>query len=526
MYRQVIEGEQLRAGMKAGIDKATDLVKVTMGVRGKSIILDTNPYTKPLITNDGVTILRDMIFEDRVENKGLKMLKEAAEMTNDNAGDGTTTTAILMQSIIDQGMRAIQAGADGIALRSGIREATDKLLEYLKTEKVDASDIETLAATATISCRDPKLGRLIAEAVQKAGKDGMITIEDRVGSDTIVESVEGIRLQGGLLGDIFINLPERRQAVFNDVPILVTTKTITIAPEMGRIMEMVSNMGKKEVVIIAAGIEGDALATAAVNWQKKLISVLPVRVLAYGDMAQGVLKDIAAITGATFIDENEKNIIDVTQEDFGRAAKTVTDKHETTIVSDDEESKTQRVKDLATALDSSREFERENLRERIAKLRSAMFTVKVGGKTESERNELKTRVDDAIKAAKAALEGGVVAGGGSALYRAERNLEKPDLSTDKGFGYDVVSKACLKPINQMAENSGHTLDRSDFFNLKNKNNAVDFTTGEVVDAFKDGIVDPLKVVTEALENASTQASLFLTLDGGVYDVQPEQQEKI
>jgi chaperonin GroEL len=266
VHRDILLGEDARKQMKRGIDKIADTVKVTLGVRGKNVILDTNPYTKPLITNDGVTIARDLILEDRVENIGAKQIREVAERTNDNAGDGTTTSMLLMQSIITQGMRAIDSGADGIALREGIRKATDKIVKSVTAEKVDASDETTLADTATISCRDPAIGKLIAKVVKQAGSDGMVTIEDRMEPNTIYEQYEGLKVRGGFLLDFFINLPERRQTVFNDVPILVTSKPITMAEEMGKIMETVANMGKKEAIVIASAIEGNALLTALKNW--------------------------------------------------------------------------------------------------------------------------------------------------------------------------------------------------------------------------------------------------------------------
>jgi len=526
MHRKIVLGKDARKQMMRGIDKSTDIVKVTMGVRGKNILLDTNPYTKPLITNDGVTILRDMLFEDRAENAGLKQLQEYAEKTNDNAGDGTTTTAVLMRSLISQGLRAIDSGADGIALRAGIRKATIKIVKSIEAEKVDASSESTLADTATISCRDPQIGKLIAKVVKQAGSDGMVTIEDRAESDTVYEKHEGLKVRGGYLLDFFINRPERRQTVFNDVPILVTSKPITMAEEMGKIMEIVANMGKKEAVVIASSIEGNALLTALKNWHSKAIFILPIRVMAYGDAGIGVLKDVAAITGATYLDDHEKNIMDITPADFGTANKTVTDKHVTTIISNNEKLKQERIKDLQTAVKTVPEFEAESIRERIAKLKSAMFTIKVGGRTESERNELKTRVDDAIKAAKAALESGVVAGGGTSLYRAAVSQPKPDVTTDEGLGEQAVYEACKTPIMQMAENSNYVLDRTDFTAITDKAKALDFKTCQVVDAYKAGIVDPLLVVKECIENAAAGAALFLTLEGVLMDVIPVEAEKI
>ena len=527
MHRDIII-DDAKLKMKRGIDKVADTVKVTMGVRGKSVLLDTNPYAKPVITNDGVTIARDLVLEDRLENAGAKQIREVAEKTNDNAGDGTTSSMILMQSIVAQGLRAIDSGADGIALREGIRKATQKVVDYLQTEKVDASDETTLADVATISCRDPEIGKLIAEVVMQAGAEGVVTIEDRIEPDTVYEKFEGLKLRGGYLHELFTNQAERRQTVFNDVPVLVTDRAITTANEMARIMETVSNMKQKQAIVFASEISGDALATAAVNWQKQAIFVLPVRVLAYGEAGIGALKDVAAVTGATYLDQYEKNIIDVTEADFGRADKTVTDKSETVIVTNDEKLKAERIKQLETVLndDATAEFEKESLRERIAKLTSGIFTIKVGGKTESERNELKTRVDDAIKAAKAANEAGVVAGGGTALFRAVAKQGKPDVTTDEGIGEAVLYKACSAPLSQMAENSHYVLDRTDFQEILDPKKAVDFKTCTVVDAFKAGIVDPLKVVQECIENASSGAALFLTLDAAVIDVKDEQPERL
>lgn len=526
MYTEPILGDEAFKKLKKGIDSLADTVKLTMGVRGKSFSLDTNEYARHTVTNDGVTIARNFRALDRTENNGIKQLREAAEKTNDNAGDGTTTTMVLMQSIIDQGLKTIAAGSDGILLREGIQTATDKIVDYLETEKIDASDLKSLAAVATISSRDSKIGELIAKVVKEAGEDGVITLEDGL-EDTTYKKIEGLRLRGGFMGEFFVNLPERRQTVFSDVPVLVTNRDITVAAEMGKIMEVVSNMGKKEAVVIANGIDGDALATAIVNWKSKAISILPLRVMTYGEAGEGALKDVAAVTGATYLDENEpRSLLDIVAADFGRAAKTVTDKHETTIISNDTELKEERVKQLQSALDDAKEFEAESLRERIAKLKSAMFTIKVGGRTDTERGELKTRVDDAIKAARAALEDGVVAGGGSALYRAVMAQVKPDVTTDEGIGEQIIYKALLAPINQMATNSGYILDKGDFKAILSKRKAINFRTCEVVDAFEGGILDPLKVVLECVKNSTSGAKIFLTLGGVVVEHQPEKPEQI
>lgn len=527
MYTEPTLGDEAFNKIKKGIDILADTVKLTMGVRGKSIALDTNDYGRSEDTNDGVTIARNFRLKDRRENNGVKRLREVAEKTNDNAGDGTSTTMILMQSIINQGLKAIATGTDGIPLRDGMKTATDNIIAHLKTEKVDASDIESLTAVATISSRNPVIGRLIAEVVKESGVDGIITIEDRVEEDTVYDKVEGLKLRGGFMGEFFVNLPERRQAVFNDVPILVTNRNITLASEMGRIFDVVSSMGKKEAVVIANSIDGDALATAMVNWKNKAIYVLPLRVQTYAETGEGAVKDVASVTGANYLDETQtKTLLEITAEDFGRAAKTVTDKHETTIISNNNELKQKHVKKLKASLSNAKEYEAESLRERISKLQSTMFTIKVGGRTDTERNELKTRVDDAIKAAKAALEDGVVAGGGSSLYRAVMAQDKPDVTTDEGIGEQVVYKALLAPIKQLALNSGYSLDKGDLKGILNKKKVINFKTCEVADAYKDGILDPLKVVMECVRNASSGAGSFLTLGGIVVQHQTEQDETI
>lgn len=527
MHREITI-DSAKEKMKLGIDKVADTVKVTMGVRGKSVLLDTNPYASPTITNDGVTIARDLFLEDRLENAGAKIIREVAEKTNDNAGDGTTTSMILTQSIINHGLKAINSGADGIALREGIRTATQNIVEYLQTEMIDASDEKTLASVATISCRDPKIGKLIAKVVKKAGKDGVVTIEDRLEEDTIYDSFEGLKLRGGYLHEMFVNQPERRQTVLNDVPVLVTNKALTTPDEALRIMETVANAGKKEAIVFASEISGDALNLIVANWVKGNIRIFPVRVLAYGEAGIGALKDVASVTGANYLDEFEHNLTDVTEADFGRADRTVTDKSETVVVSNNKELKEQRIKDLETAFadKNTAEFEKESLSERIAKLKSAMFTVKVGGKTESERNELKTRVDDAIKSAKSALESGVVAGGGTALFRAVSKQKKPDVTTDEGIGQSVLYEACVAPLNQMAQNAGFKIDRSDELRILDKEKAIDFKTCKLVDAFDKGIVDPLKVVEECIKNASSGSALFLTLDGAVVEIKDDKQEQV
>lgn len=531
MYSSIMSGDEARKQVKAGIDEAADAVRVTLGVRGRNAILDTNPYQNPTNTNDGVTILRSLNFKDPFERVGLKIVKEAAGKTNDVAGDGTTTVSVLLQAIVNEGTKAIATGADAVSVRKGIEKAAKAIVESIKKEAQKADDLETLISTATISCGDSELGRMVAECVQKAGADGMVTLEDNAEVETVAEGLEGLRLRGSFTIPHFINVPELQQAAYNNVLVFVTNQSVTLADEVIRIIEAAHMKGKKEVVIIANSIESDALLTAAKNTLEKRFAVLPIRVLAYGDMGEGMLRDVAAITGATFYDgAASMKIMEMTGDDLGFATKIVADKHYTTVITEDEEAKQNRIKELKAQIKSTdRNFEQESLVERIAKLNSAMFTIKVGGLTDTERNERKLRIEDAINATRAALTDGVIAGGGSALYRAAAGLtweNSVEVHSDESFGYNAVLKACLVPIEQMATNSGIRLDRSDLKALDNKKKAIDFTTGQIVNAFEQGIVDPVNVVTAAIENAASGAGLFLITEKVVVNEEQPKEEQI
>lgn len=538
MYRDIQQGTEARKRIKAGIDKVADTVKVTLGVRGRNVILDTNPYTSPINTNDGVTIVREIVLEDRFENIGAKIVKEVAGRTNDTAGDGTTTASVLLQAIVNEGTKLIESGLDPVFVRRGIEKAAKDVVAIVLEQAKKATDLDTLISTARISCGDSDLGKLVAECVEKAGAEGVVTLEDNPENETIAEGLEGLRLRGSFTIPHFINVPELQQALYNDVPVFVTNMNITLADEMIRIMEAANMKRKKEVVIIANSIESDALLTAAKNTVEKRFNVLPIRVLAYGDMGEGMLRDVAAITGATFYDSAlGKAITDMTADDLGHIKKIVADKHHTTVITDDEERKADRVKELKAQINATdRSFEQESIKERIAKLNSAMFTIKVGGQTDTERQERKLRIEDAINATKAALTDGVVTGGGSTLYRAAKAAAAKIADTyatyvsvaqtDESAGYMAVLKACEEPIEQMARNSSIKLDRTDLKAILNKKQAIDFTNGEVVNAFEVGIIDPVKVVTSTIENAASGAALFLTTEAAVVLQEAQKEEQI
>ncbi len=514
--REIKKSDDAREAIKSGIDQIADVVKVTLGAKGRNVALDTMPYQNPVITNDGVTIARELLLTDKFENIGAKLVREVANKTNDVAGDGTTTATLLMQSITTEGLKALNTGADPIAVRRGIEKTAKMVIELVKKEAVKAEDINTLVSTATISCGDHELGKMIAEVVNKAGKDGVVTLEDSQENETNYEYLEGIKIRGGYQIPIFINIPESQQAVFKNVPIVITNHKITLAEEIGRVMETVAMGGQKECVLIAESIDSDAMATAIVNWTQNRFKVLPIRVIAYGDIGEGVLRDLAAVTGANFIDQKASmKLSDITSDDLGMVDKIVSNKDESTIVAGDEETKKSVIKTLKAQLPNLKDYEAESVKERIAKLSSGMFTIKVGGVTETERKEKKLKIEDAINASKAALTDGVVAGGGSALYRSSE-IDMGDLRDDERLGALIVLRACEKPIMQMAENSSMKLDKSELAEIiKNKNKTYDFRNGEIVDAHKVGIVDPLKVVISAFENAVSGSALFLTTEAAV-----------
>lgn len=534
MKRQIRRSEEARTSIKAGIDEVAETVKVTLGARGRNVVLDTNPYTNPTVTNDGVTIARELVLDEPYRNAGAKLIREVASRTNDNVGDGTTTAIVLMQAIIDQGLKAIAGGADPVYIRKGIEETVDKIIAKIKEEAVKAEDAKSLEWVATISSGDEKIGKLVAEVVNQAGAEGVVTLEDNPLPEIEYEKLEGLRLRGGFQFPIFVNRPESYQSVFEDVPVFVTNQDITAAQEMAKIAEAAAKQNKKEAIVIANSITGEALHSTVVNWANNQFKLLPLRVAAFGETGEGSLRDVAAVTGAAYFSQDEaKNITEVQPDDLGRIKRLVASKEETTIIADDEKLKKKRISELEAELknDSTRDYNRKSIEERIAKLKSIMFTIKIGSTTDTERKEKKLRVEDAVNAAKAALEDGVVAGGGSALYRAIQGIKVGGVDAfsdgDEGMGGRALCKACEKPLEQMAENVSKKLDGGEIQAIiKDPKKAIDFRSVEVVDAFEKGIIDPAKVVIESLKNAASGAVMFLTTDAVVVDVEEPKEEKI
>ena len=530
MSKQVKQGADARSDIKAGIDLVADVVKTTLGPRGHNIVLKTDPYRPPLNTNDGVTIARELHApaDKPFQEIGVETAKAVANKTNDVAGDGTTTVTVLLQAMTTHGLQQINNGADPVLLRRGIEKAAEAVVKALQDEIVETKDLEALINVATISCGDPVVGKLVAEAVHKVGSNGVVTIEDGEGEETTSRIAEGIELRGGIQLPVFITNPARQEADVTDVPIFVTDHDFTNGMEIVRLMEVISGMGHKAGVLIANSVTGEAMASCAINKAQGKFTLIPVKVQALGEQGQAVLRDMAEATGAKFFARDEGNRLPndpqdprdtYNPDDFGHAERVIASRDRTTIIGGAGETEP-RIEELkAQRKNSKQAYEQNAIDERIARLQSGVGVIRVGGVTEAEREERKLRVEDAINASKAALSNGVISGGGAALYRAALKVQEDshvDLSTEDGNGLMAVIKACYEPIKQMALNSGLELDKADLKKVsENKTLTIDFYTGQVVDAFEKGIIDPSLVTLSAVKNAAAEAALFVITEGAV-----------
>ena len=524
---ELVQGADARSQIKIGIDLVADVVKTTLGPRGRNVVLDTDPYRPPLNTNDGVTIAREIHApaDKPHQETGVKTAKAAANKTNDVAGDGTTTVTVLLQAMTTHALQQINNGADPVLLRRGIEKAAEAVVEALQDEIVETKDLEALINVATISCGDPEVGKLVAEAVHKVGSNGVVTIEDGEGEETTSRIAEGIELRGGIQLPVFITNPARQEADVSDVPIFVTDHDFTNGMEIVRLMETVTRMGSKQAVLIANSVTGEAMASCAINKAQGKFNLIPIKVQALGEQGQAVLRDMAEATGAKFFARDEGNRLPqnpqdpndtYNPDDFGHAERVIASRDRTSIMGGAGEV-AERIEELkAQRKNSKQAYEQNALDERIARLQSGVGVVRVGGTTDTEREERKLRVEDAINASKAALSNGIIAGGGAALYRAALKVQKDshvDLSTEDGNGLMAVVKACYEPIKQMALNSGLELDKADLKKIvDDKKLTIDFYTGEVVDAFDKGIIDPSLVTISGIKNAASEAAMFVITD--------------
>jgi len=522
MSKQIAYGDYARQQLLSGVRKLADAVRITMGPKGRNVVLDKK-YGAPVITNDGVTIAKEIDLEDKYENMGVQLVKEVATKTNDVAGDGTTTATVLAYALISEGVRNVAAGANPMGIKKGIQKAVNKVCKKLDEMKKDISTKEEIAQVATISAQDPEVGKLIAEVMEVVGHEGVITVEESQTFGLDKEVVEGMQFDNGYISPYMITDTSSMKAVYEDVKILITDKKIASVQELLPLLEQVVQSGKKELVIIAEDVEGEALATLVVNKLRGTFSVLAVKAPAFGDRRKEILKDIAALTGAKVIsDEIGLKLESATLADLGEARKIISDKENTTIVGGKGEKHDieARINEIKIALDNTKsDFDKEKLAERLAKMTGGVGVVKVGAATEVELKEKKHRIEDALSATKAAVEEGIVPGGVVAVLQAVEVLEDMKGDSDEMTGVHIVKKALESPVWQIAQNAGEKGDVIVEAVRKAKpGHGYDAETSKMVNMIAEGIVDPKKVTRSALENAASLAAIFLTMEGAVTDL--------
>jgi chaperonin GroEL len=525
MAKQIIYGEDARRALKAGIDTLANVVKVTLGPKGRPVALGKK-WGAPSVINDGVSIAKDIELKDPFENMGAQLVKEAASKTNDKCGDGTTTATVLAQAIVTGGFKNIAAGADSMSLKKGIEKGTNALVKEMKKMSIPVTTKEQIAQVATISAADAEIGNLIAEVMEKVGKDGVITVEESKGLLFETEFVEGMQFDRGYISAYFITNPELMKTELEDPYILITDKKITAIADILPVLEKVLQVSKN-LVIIAEDLEGEALATLVVNKLRGTLNCLAVKAPGFGDRRKAMLDDIAILTGGKVITEEMGRKLDsATVSDLGRARKVVSDKDNTTIVEgkgSDTEIKA-RIKQIKAQVDeTTSDYDKEKLQERLAKLAGGVAVIKVGAATEVELKEKKHRVEDALSATRAAVEEGILPGGGVALIDASAVLEKMKVSGDEATGVEIIKKAIEEPLRWIAVNAGQ--DGSvviDKVKRTKKGQGYDAGKNEYGDMVEKGIIDPLKVTRTALENAVSIANMILTTEALVTDIpEPE-----
>ncbi|MDP2664301.1 MAG: chaperonin GroEL [bacterium] len=528
MAKQIKYGEEARKKLKAGADQLADTVKVTLGPKGRNVVLDKG-FGSPTITNDGVTIAKEIELEDKIENLGAEIVKEVAEKANEAAGDGTTTAVVLAQSILTEGLKNVAAGANPLAIKRGIEKGVAKIVSALKKSSKQISTKEEMAQVATISAEDQEIGNLIAEAMQEVGKDGVITVEESKTFGIQKEIVKGLQFDRGYISPYMITNTERMEAIFEDPYILITDKKISSIQEILPVLEKIAQAGKKELVLIADEVEGEALATLLVNKLRGIFNTLAVKAPGFGDRRKEMLEDIAVVTGAQVISEEvglKLENIDLKQ--LGQARRVVSSKENTTIIEGkgEKEQIDARVKQIKNELQASdSEFDKEKLQERLAKLAGGVAVIKVGAATEVEQKAKQHKTEDALNATRAAVEEGIVPGGGVALLRALSSLEELKLEGDEMTGINILKKALEAPIRQIAQNAG--IDGAVVSQkVKEGKDGFGFNaqTMEYQDLMQSGIVDPTKVVRAALENAASAVTMFLTTEAVVAE-KPEEKKK-
>jgi len=526
MAKQVVFDEAARRALKRGIDKLADTVKVTIGPKGRNVVLDKK-FGAPTITNDGVTIARDIELEDHFENMGAQLLKEVATKTDDVAGDGTTTAVVLGQALVTEGLRNVAAGANPMVIKRGLDKAVAAVVAEIKAQSRKVETREQIAAVASISAADPSVGELIAEVMEKVGKDGVITVEEGQSLGLDKEYTEGMQFDRGYISAYFVTNSDRMEAQLDNPAILITDKKISAVADALPALEKAVGTGRP-LLIIAEDVDGEALATLVVNKIRGTVQVLAVKAPGFGDRRKEMLRDIAVLTGGTVISEEVGRKLDsVTAEDLGTARRVVATKDNSTIVDGagkPAEIKARMAQIKAQVEETTSDYDKEKLQERLAKLSGGVAVIKVGAATEVELKEKKHRIEDALSTTRAAVEEGIVAGGGTTLLQARGALDKINLEGDEQVGVDIVRRALEAPARQIAENAGARGDVVIEAILKaKKGTGFDASTDTMVDMFEKGIVDAAKVTRSALQNAASVAAMVLTTEAVVSDI-PEKKE--
>ncbi|MCI6235759.1 MAG: chaperonin GroEL [Lachnospiraceae bacterium] len=523
MAKDLKMGTDARVALAEGVNKLANTVKITLGPKGRNVVLDKS-YGAPTITNDGVTIAKEIELEDEFENMGAQLIREAASKTNDVAGDGTTTATVLAQAMINEGMKNLAAGANPIVLRKGMKKATDAAVDSIKKMSTKVKGKEDIEKVATISSGDPEVGKMIADAMEKVSKDGVITIEESKTMQTELDLVEGMQFDRGYVSAYMCNDTEKMVASLEDPYILITDKKISNIQDILPLLEQIVKMGAK-LLIIAEDVEGEALTTLIVNKLRGTFDVVAVKAPGYGDRRKAMLEDIAILTGGQVISSDlGLELKDTTLEQLGRAKSVKVEKENTTIVDGegDKAALHDRIEQIKKQIeDTKSDFDREKLQERLAKLSGGVGVIRVGAATETEMKEAKYRMEDALNATKAAVEEGVIFGGGSAYIHSQKAVEAEikDLTGDEKTGARIVLKALEAPLFNIAANAG--LDGSVIVNkVKESKEGIGFDayTEEYVDMMDDGVLDPVKVTRSALQNATSVASTFLTTEAAVANI--------
>jgi chaperonin GroEL len=517
MAKQVIHGEESRQAILRGVNQLADAVKITLGPKGRNVVIDKK-FGSPTITKDGVTVAKEIELKDALENMGAQMVREVASKTSDVAGDGTTTATVLAQAIFREGVKTVAAGANPMALKRGIEKAVEKAVESIRIMSKPVKG-DAIAQVGTVSANgDATIGNIIAEAMKKVGKDGVITVEESRSLETSLEVVEGMQFDRGYLSPYFVTDPERMECVLENALILLNEKKISSMKDLLPLLEQVAKLGKP-LLIIAEDVEGEALATLVVNKLRGTLQVAAVKAPGFGDRRKAMLEDIAILTGGRLISEDLGiKLESVKLEDLGRAKKVVIDKDNTTIVegagkNSDIQGRVQLIRHQIE--ETTSDYDREKLQERLAKLVGGVAVIKVGAATETELKEKKARVEDAMHATRAAVEEGIVPGGGVTLVRAARGLDNLKLTDeDEQIGVNIVKRALEEPLRQIAQNAGREgaviVERVKV--EKNENHGFNAETEEFEDLVKAGVIDPAKVARTALQNAASIASLMLTTE--------------